>query len=180
MNLTEIKQDTVQLLEEFEVSGHLNKQDLMVIGCSTSEVAGESIGTSGSSQIAQVLFDSFKSLQKKLDLKLAFQGCEHLNRALVVERQTAKEHQLEIVTAIPVREAGGAMAAYAYQHMEDPVLVEQIKADVGIDIGDTLIGMHLKPVAVPLRFKQNKIGKASITAAKTRPKLIGGKRAVYP
>lgn len=176
----EIKQDTTQLLSEIETSGHLKKQDLLVIGCSTSEVAGESIGTSGSSQIAQVLFESFVELQEKFDLELAFQGCEHLNRALVVERETAKTHQLEVVTAIPVREAGGAMAAYAYEHMKDPVLVEHIKADLGLDIGDTLIGMHLKHVAVPLRFKQREIGKARVTAAKTRPKLIGGKRAVYP
>lgn len=179
MDLPEIKQNTIDLLTELKESGDLKKHDLLVIGCSTSEVAGKSIGTSGSSQIAQVLFEAFKDLRSEFELELAFQGCEHLNRALVVERQTAEKYQLEIVAAIPVREAGGAMAAYAYEYLEDAVLVEFIQADFGIDIGDTLIGMHLKPVAVPLRFKQREIGRARITAAKTRPKLIGGKRAVY-
>lgn len=157
----------------------LKKADLFVVGCSTSEVAGEEIGTSGSEDVAKSIFNGLKKLQEKTDIHLVFQCCEHLNRALVIERETMETFQLEEVTVIPLPEAGGSMASYAYKQMNDPVVVETIKAHAGIDIGDTMIGMQLKPVAVPLRFKQNYIGNARLTGARTRPKLIGGARACY-
>lgn len=157
----------------------LNSTHVVVIGASTSEVAGKRIGSSGSEEIAKMLYEGISEVQKQAGFHLAFQCCEHLNRALVVERITAERFGWPEVTVVPVDDAGGAMAAYAYRHMKQPVVVEQIQADAGIDIGDTLIGMHLKPVAVPVRSEQKTIGKAHVTLAKTRPKLIGGKRAVY-
>ncbi|RWZ58975.1 TIGR01440 family protein [Halobacillus fulvus] len=152
---------------------------IFVIGCSTSEIAGERIGTAGSEELASVVFEELNKLEERAGVKLAFQCCEHLNRALVVERHVAESYGLTIVAAIPVPKAGGSMASFAFKQMEDPVLVETIQADAGLDIGDTLIGMHLKRVAVPLRVGQTSLGHAHITAAKTRPPLIGGARAVY-
>lgn len=169
-----------KMLQEFSEQVTWKKGQIFVVGCSTSEVIGEKIGTSGTIKVAKIIFDTLTQFAEKQQLKLAFQCCEHLNRALVVERETAQVAKQEEVTVIPVREAGGAMATYAYEHLEDPIVVEYIRADAGIDIGDTLIGMHLKPVAVPVRVSANKLGEAHITFAKTRPKLIGGKRAVYP
>lgn len=157
-----------------------NEEKILVIGVSTSEVIGKQIGSHSSDEVAQVLYDSFARFQQKTKAHLAFQCCEHLNRALVVERETARRFQLEEVTAVPHHDAGGSMVTYAYAQMKDPVLVEQIAADAGIDIGDTFIGMHLKRVAVPLRATVSSIGKAHVTMAYTRPKLIGGPRAHYP
>lgn len=178
-DMQQIREDMEAVVNEWLASGHLHQGDLFVVGCSTSEVAGERIGTSGSENIAAMIFESLTLLQRETGFVVAFQCCEHLNRALVVDKETIKRHNLEEVSAIPVPEAGGSMASYAYKQMENPVVVETIRADSGIDIGETMIGMHLKPVAVPLRFDQRLIGKARITAARTRPKLIGGKRAVY-
>src|SRR5699024_458789 len=148
---------------------------------STSEVVGEAIGTSGSEETAERIYVELRKLQKETGVHLLFQCCEHLNRALVMERETfnSNEVALEEVTAIPHPTAGGSMASYAYKQMKDPVLVEEVRADAGIDIGDTMIGMQLKHVVIPLRFKQQMIGNARITGARTRPKLIGGKRAKY-
>jgi uncharacterized protein (TIGR01440 family) len=157
----------------------LSEGQVLVVGCSTSEIIGEKIGTAGSEEVAAFVFRQLNQLQDETGVQLAFQCCEHLNRALVVERATAQKRQLEEVTVIPVRTAGGAMATYAYENLHDPVVVEFIKAEVGIDIGSTLIGMHLKHVAVPLRVSQKTVGQANVTLAKTRPKLIGGTRAVY-
>lgn len=171
----EIKQVIQQLLDEVP----LTHRQLLVIGTSTSEVAGKVIGTSGSDQIAEALFQGIMEMKKRHGFQIAFQCCEHLNRALVVERETLEQFGYVEVMAVPVPHAGGAMAAYAFRHLTDSVLVEQVQADAGIDIGDTLIGMHLKPVAVPIRTKQKTIGAAHVTVAKTRPKLIGGARAVY-
>jgi len=166
-------------LAEFRAQVSLTANDVVVIGCSTSEVVGEKIGTAGTMDVAAMLFQELKRWHDETGVQLAFQCCEHLNRALVVERQTAIAKQLEIVTVIPVRNAGGAMAAYAYTQLADPVVVEHIRADAGVDIGATLIGMHLKHVAVPVRTSVKQIGHAVVTFAKTRPKLIGGERAVY-
>lgn len=163
-----------QLIEEKAVAG-----GLFVIGCSTSEIAGERIGTSGSEAIAEVLFDELKRLEDQAGVNLVFQCCEHLNRSLVVERSVLEQQRLVEVAAVPVAKAGGSMASFAYKHMHDPVLVESIEAHGGLDIGDTMIGMHLKRVAVPLRIPQKSIGHAHITVAKTRPPLIGGPRAMY-
>lgn len=150
-----------------------------VIGASTSEVQGHPIGKQGSEAIAARIFRAAEEVARERDIRMAYQCCEHLNRALVVDRSTAMAHSWEPVTVVPVPEAGGALAAYAFAHMEDPVVVEAIRADAGIDIGDTLIGMHLKPVAVPFRPSCRQVGRAHVTAAWTRPKLIGGSRAVY-
>ncbi|MGE6630351.1 TIGR01440 family protein [Bacillus sp. NPDC077027] len=174
-----IGQDWFEMLKEFHQKMELRGGQILVIGCSTSEVAGEHIGTSGSEQIAQSIFSELATLKQETGIELAFQCCEHLNRALVVEEETACRLQLEVVAAVPVRKAGGSMAAYAYKQMEHPVLVETIAAHVGIDIGDTFIGMHLKRVAVPVRLEKNRLGQAHVTFARTRPKLIGGERAVY-
>ncbi|MDQ0232134.1 TIGR01440 family protein [Metabacillus malikii] len=167
------------IFSDLQAEAQLKRGDLLVIGCSTSEVIGERIGTAGSDDVAKMIFQTLSEESEKLGFHLAFQCCEHLNRALVIEKQVALEKGYEEVTVIPVRKAGGAMATYAYQHLANPVVVEFIKADAGIDIGDTFIGMHLKHVAVPLRSTIKQIGSAHVTMAKTRPKLIGGSRAIY-
>ncbi|MGG5179876.1 TIGR01440 family protein [Bacillus sp. MM09(2025)] len=174
-----IGQDWLEMLKEFHQMVELRAGQILVIGCSTSEVAGEHIGTAGSEQIAASIYQELDQLRRETGIELAFQCCEHLNRALVVEEEVAFRLNLEIVAAVPVRKAGGSMAAHAYQHMEHPVLVESIEAHAGIDIGDTLIGMHLKRVAVPVRLSRHQLGHAHVTFAKTRRKLIGGERAVY-
>lgn len=178
-NLQLVKENIGILIDEWLEKDILNDHDLFVVGCSTSEVAGEHIGTSGSELIAKEIYDEVLRLTYEKNIRLVFQCCEHLNRALVIERKTLIDERLTEVNAVPVRTAGGAMATYAYQQMDDPVLVEFIQADAGIDIGDTLIGMQLKHVAVPVRFNQKMVGVARVTGARTRAKLIGGERATY-
>lgn len=153
---------------------------IVVIGCSTSEVIGSPIGTLGTMDIAHAIYTGLHILRSTYGLELAIQCCEHLNRALVVERHTMERFQLEEVVAVPVQQAGGAMAAHAYRHFPSACLVANIQADAGIDIGETLIGMHLRRVAVPLRPDVRYIGQARVNMARTRPQLIGGNRAVYP
>lgn len=167
------------ILTEFREQAGLKPGQLLVLGCSTSEVAGERIGTAGTFEIAEMMFRQLKKLQDQTGIQLAFQCCEHLNRAIVMERAAAEVRGYEEVSVVPVRKAGGAMATYAYDHLTDPVVVEFIKAEAGLDIGQTLIGMHLKHVAVPVRVSQKTVGHALVTLAKTRPKLVGGERAVY-
>ena len=159
--------------------GNLEQEQIFVLGASTSEVAGYKIGTAGSIEIAAAIWQGVREALDGTGLYLAVQCCEHLNRALVVDRECSKKYSLEEVTVIPVAKAGGAMAEYAYRHFKEPVLVESIRAHYGLDIGQTLIGMHLKPVAVPVRNTYSKIGNAILTMAYSRPKLIGGERAVY-
>ena len=173
----EIELETI--LGEFQEQAELKPGQLLVVGCSTSEVIGERIGTAGTIEVAEMIFQQFKKLQAETGIQLAFQCCEHLNRALVIERSVALERGYEEVSVVPVRKAGGAMATYAFGGFEDAVVVEFVKAEAGIDIGQTLIGMHIKHVAVPVRVKQKSVGHALVTLAKTRPKLIGGARAVY-
>ncbi|AQQ54283.1 TIGR01440 family protein [Planococcus lenghuensis] len=168
-----------EVLDELERHMEFRKGQLFVVGCSTSEIVGKRIGTAGGLDVAESLYGPLERFAKKHGLHLAFQGCEHINRALTVERKTAEKFNLDPVTVIPVARAGGSMSAHAYSVMEDPVVVESIQAHAGIDIGQTLIGMHLKHVAVPVRTSVKLIGEAVITAAKTRPKLIGGARAAY-
>lgn len=167
------------ILADFQQQANLKSGQLLVVGCSTSEIIGQKIGTAGSDEVAQMVFRQLRHFQDETGIELAFQCCEHLNRALVVDRTTAEKKQLEEVTVIPVRKAGGAMASHAYQQLPDAVVTEFIKADAGIDIGDTMIGMHIRHVAVPVRVQQKSVGHAHVTLAKTRPKLIGGTRAVY-
>ncbi|MFC3039616.1 TIGR01440 family protein [Virgibacillus xinjiangensis] len=175
----QVKQGIETILQEWKDSGYLHEGDLFVIGCSTSEVIGEKIGTAGSEEIASILFKELDRWKEQTGIHLAFQCCEHLNRALVVEREILRPNHLEEVSVIPVPTAGGSMAAHAYKQMDNPAVVESVAADAGIDIGETMIGMQLKKVAVPLRFKQRSIGNARVTGARSRPKLIGGKRANY-
>lgn len=153
--------------------------DVVVIGCSTSEIRGRRIGSAGSPELACHLFRELKRAAYQHGAALAVQCCEHLNRALVVEKKTAKEHRLTTVTVWPRWNAGGALAAAAMEGFEEPVLVESVSAVAGMDIGHTLIGMHLRPVAVPVRLPWRKIGEADLVLARTRPRLIGGTRAVY-
>ena len=175
----QLKQNLDELVTEWIESDHLHEGDLFVVGCSTSEVAGKSIGTSGSEEIAAIIFEALQKLAQQSSIHLVFQCCEHLNRALVVEKETMQAYGLTEVSVIPIREAGGAMASHAFKHFKNPVVVERIQAHAGIDIGDTMIGMQLREVAVPLRFKQKTVGNARVTGARTRPKLIGGPRAQY-
>lgn len=168
-----------EAVEELVQASCLQAGQILVVGCSTSEVVGEKIGTGGSAEAAQIILNSLCSICSKYGLLLAVQCCEHLNRALVVERSTMDQYALEQVAVVPVPKAGGALAARAMRDFKDAVVVESIVAHAGLDIGCTLIGMHLKQVAVPIRLKQKSIGKAILIAARTRPKLIGGVRAVY-
>lgn len=177
--LQQVQRDVDDIVSEWIERDVLKTDDVFVIGCSTSEIAGKHIGTSGSEEIAEIIFKGFKRLQQEKHVDIVYQCCEHLNRALVMERETQQRLGLTEVTVVPVRNAGGSMAAYAYQHFTNAVVVEEISAHAGIDIGDTMIGMHLHQVAVPIRFRQRLIGSAHITLAKTRPKLIGGPRAQY-
>lgn len=179
LQLKEWEHDLSVLLQEFQQQARLQKGQTVVIGCSTSEIAGEKIGTAGTLEIAEMVYRQLQLFADKHGLHLAFQCCEHLNRALVIDREQIGQLQLEEVAVVPVRQAGGSMAAYAFNQKKDSAVVEFIKADAGIDIGDTFIGMHLKHVAVPLRTSIKEVGHAHVTMAMTRPKLIGGARAVY-
>lgn len=174
-----IQASLTQLLKDLHEAKALTSKDVLVIGTSTSEVMGEHIGTNGSQEAAEAIFSALRAYQQTSGVQLAFQCCEHLNRALLIERDVAEGRGYDPVSAIPVRKAGGAMAEYAFSQMDEPVLVEHIRAEAGIDIGDTLIGMHLREVAVPVRSKVKEVGQAHVTMAITRPKLIGGMRAVY-
>jgi uncharacterized protein (TIGR01440 family) len=157
----------------------LKSGNIVVVGCSTSEVAGERIGTGSNAAVAEAILAGLRPPLEDRGIHLAVQCCEHLNRALVVEESCAEQYRLEPVSAVPHPGAGGAFATLAYQRCASPLLVESIRADAGLDIGDTFIGMHLKPVAVPVRLAQRDIGLAHLTLARTRPRLIGGKRARY-
>ena len=152
---------------------------LLVVGCSTSEIAGGVIGHASQPNLGEDVAGAILETANKLGFDTAFQCCEHLNRALVMEEAAAEKYGYEIVAAVPHPKAGGSCASAAYRMMEKPVLVEAVSADAGLDIGQTLIGMHLKRVAVPVRLSMDKIGSALITAARTRPALIGGERAKY-
>ncbi|MDF2556834.1 MAG: hypothetical protein K0R71_662 [Bacillales bacterium] len=177
--MTTIMEQLKTCLHELNAEFPMNEEQILVIGCSTSEVAGERIGTAGTEEVAETIYNTLIEFQEHTKVQLAFQCCEHLNRALVISNKTAKENRLPQVRVVPARNAGGALATIAYKNLPDAVIVENIQADAGIDIGDTFIGMHLKQVAVPVRSSIKEIGKAHISMAMTRPKLIGGNRAVY-
>lgn len=177
--MSQITQQITTAFSELISQSNYEEGDILVVGCSTSEVLGEKIGTSGSLDTANEIFSTLQALCKENGLHLACQCCEHLNRALVIEKAVAKQHGFTIVCAVPHEKAGGSFATAAYRGFESPVLVEEISADLGIDIGNTLIGMHLKRVAVPVRTSIKQIGYAPVTFAKVRPKYIGGERAKY-
>lgn len=163
-------------LELCEVA-KLKKGDIMVVGCSSSEVAGGTIGKNSSVETAEAVFGGIYEVLQERGIFLAAQCCEHLNRAIIVERCAVPNS--EIVSVVPQPKAGGSFATTAYKSFEQPVALEEIKADAGLDIGGTLIGMHLKRVAVPTRLSIKQVGNALLLAARTRPKYIGGCRAVY-
>jgi len=177
--MNEISAQARQAVEELLDTANLKKGDIFVVGCSSSEIVGKRIGKGSSYEAAEAVFDGIYPILKERGIYLAAQCCEHLNRALVIERECAEKYGLEIVSVVPKPKAGGSFATCSYLHLESPVMVEQIQASAGIDIGGTLIGMHLKRVAVPVRLSLNKIGEANILCANTRPKYIGGERAQY-
>jgi len=178
-SLKVVSQQLEVLLAEMAEQVQFEEGGLFVVGCSTSEIAGKKIGTAGAMEIGEILFGPLKEFADQHKMHLAFQGCEHINRALTIERSVAKSFNLEPVSVVPIISAGGSMSAYAFQHLNDAVVVEEIRAMAGIDIGQTLIGMHLKSVVIPIRTSVAKIGDAVVTVATTRPKLIGGARASY-
>lgn len=155
------------------------ENEILVVGCSTSEVGGAGIGTFSSPDLAEVVFGGIYQATQEAGIYLAAQCCEHLNRAIILEREAAVAYGYEIVNVVPQPKAGGSFATTAYKSFEEPVAVEHIKATLGMDIGDTLIGMHLKEVAVPVRIRTGMIGDGHVVCARTRPKFIGGARAIY-
>lgn len=167
------------LLNELKEQDFFKPREICVIGCSTSEVIGERIGSVGSMEVAQEIFDALMEIRKETGVTFAFQGCEHINRAITIEREHFNPLTMEEVTVVPATHAGGSMSTYAYRHLDNPMVVEHITADCGIDIGQTMIGMHIKHVAVPVRTSVKRVGDAVVTLATSRPKLIGGERAHY-
>jgi len=178
-DLLTIKNEAKTSAAELIDLAKLSAGDILVVGCSSSEVAGEKIGTYSSVEVAQAVFEGIYEATQSAQVYLAAQCCEHLNRALIIEKEAARRDRLPIVNVVPQPKAGGSFATTAYNRFEQPVAVEQITADAGMDIGDTFIGMHLRHVAVPVRLSINSIGDAHLTCARTRPKFIGGCRAVY-
>ena len=172
-----IKEQAFSAAKEIIEIGKLKKGQILVIGCSTSEVIGNKIGTNSSPDTANEIFDGIYEAANEHGVFVAAQCCEHLNRAIIVEADAVPNG--EAVNVVPQPKAGGSFATAAYKAFKNPVALEEIKADAGLDIGSTLIGMHLKKVAVPVRLKNNKIGNATLTAARVRPKFIGGERAHY-
>lgn len=178
-HLEDIQAQMQSVLEELYVAAHLEQGDILVIGCSSSEVAGSRIGTCSSEEIGECLFRTAYGFCREKGIYLACQCCEHLNRSLIVEKACMKEYRLTRVNVVPQLKAGGSFATAACRNMQEPVAVEQISAQAGVDIGDTLIGMHLAAVAVPLRPSQQTIGQAHVVCARTRARYVGGSRAAY-
>lgn len=175
-----IETDTATVIEEILSLSQIQAGQLFVLGLSSSEVLGGHIGQDSSLEVGQVIVKTILDILSQKGIYLAVQGCEHVNRALVVERSYALEKDLEIVSVLPTLHAGGSGQVAAFHYMEDPVEVEFVSAYAGLDIGDTSIGMHVKHVQVPLRPQLRQIGQAHVTALASRPKLIGGARALYP
>lgn len=179
MDLKEIERQTQEAAQALLETAALRAGEILVVGCSTSEIGGQRIGTAGCEGIAAAVLRPLLAAARARGVYLAVQCCEHLNRALVVERAALERYGLEEVQVVPVPHAGGSLAAAAMRQFDDPAVAETVAAHAGLDIGATLIGMHLKRVAVPVRLPVRQIGQAALTAARTRPKLIGGSRAVY-
>lgn len=177
MSVEEIKAQAKAVAGEIIEKAGLTKGQILVVGCSSSEVCGDKIGSNSNLEVAQNVFAGIYEAACENGIYLAAQCCEHLNRAIIIEREAVPF--AEIVNVVPQPKAGGSFATTAYKTFKNPVALEEIKADAGIDIGDTFIGMHLKKVAVPVRLENKNIGEAHITAARVRPKYIGGQRAVY-
>ena len=175
--IEKIRKEIKQVAEEICEEAKLQEGQILVVGCSSSEVTGKRIGSHSSIEVGKALAEALLDVLRPRGIYLAAQCCEHLNRALVIERAAVSGQ--DIVSVLPQPKAGGSFATAAYKAMAEPVLVEHVKADAGLDIGGTLIGMHLREVAVPVRLSLNKVGEAGLLAARTRPRLIGGVRAIY-
>ena len=178
-DLNKINDEAYEAAKEIITEARMKKGQILVVGCSTSEVGGSRIGTFSSPDLANIVFDGIYRAASEAGVYLAAQCCEHLNRAIILEEEAAEKYGYEIVNVVPQPKAGGSFATATYKTIKNPVAVEHIKAHAGIDIGDTLIGMHLKDVAVPVRINTKKIGDAHVVCARTRAKYIGGCRAVY-
>ncbi len=177
--MEQIKKEAAVAISELIATAGLREGDLLVIGCSSSEIVGETIGHGSSLEAAQAVFGAIYPILREHGIYLAAQCCEHLNRALIIERACAEKYGLEEVCVVPQPKAGGSFATTAWSTFSDPVAVEHVRAHAGLDIGGTLIGMHLREVAVPVRLSVSAIGSARLLAARTRPKYIGGIRARY-
>ena len=177
--IEKLAKDAYEATKELLDKAKVEEGDLFVVGCSTSEIAGSVIGTDSQPHLATAVFEGIYKAANEAGVYLVAQCCEHLNRALIMEKKAAKIYGYELCNVVPQPKAGGSFATAAYAHFENPVAVEHVKAHAGMDIGDTLIGMHLKDVAVPVRIAQKKIGEAHVVCARTRAKFIGGSRAVY-
>ena len=174
-----IVEESKKMIEEFLSVVPMGRGEILVVGCSSSEIVGETIGKGSNFNAAKAVYEGIAPILRERGIFLAAQCCEHLNRALVVEKECAEKYGLEIVCVVPKAKAGGSFATTAYENFDSPVVVETIKAHAGVDIGSTLIGMHLRHVAVPVRLSMKALGKANVTFARTRPKYIGGPRAQY-
>ncbi|MDL2310532.1 TIGR01440 family protein [Peptostreptococcaceae bacterium OttesenSCG-928-C18] len=177
--MQKLKTQIINSFESLKSQCNFEEGKLLVIGCSSSEVIGSKIGTNSNYEVGETISKTLIELARENNLYMAAQCCEHLNRALVVEREVAEKFGFEIVTVVPKPKAGGSFATATYKMLKDPVVVEFVKADYGFDIGLTMIGMHMKHVCIPLRIKPDYIGEAKVTGARIRPKLIGGERAEY-
>lgn len=175
--LNELYNQANTAAKEIIETARLKSGNILVVGCSSSEIAGQKIGTFSNIEVAKAVFNGIYDALNEKGIYLAAQCCEHLNRAIIIEREAVLNQ--DIVNVVPMIKAGGSFATTAYNSFNDPVAVEMIKADAGLDIGGTLIGMHLKHVAVPVRLSVKSIGQAPLLAARTRPKFIGGVRAHY-
>ncbi len=175
----EYKMQAKAAAEELIAAANLKKGDLLVVGCSTSEIISQKIGTDSAPEIGQAVAEGILEACRAAEVELAAQCCEHLNRALILESAAAQKRGYPLCNVLPQPKAGGSFATAVYGLLESPAAVEHIQAQAGMDIGGTLIGMHLQAVAVPYRLKQNQIGDALVLAARTRPKFIGGERAHY-
>lgn len=173
-----IKEQAKAAITELLEKSHLEKGDIFVVGCSSSEIKGESIGKGSDIDAAKAVYDGIKPVLDEKGIFLAAQCCEHLNRAVIIEKDALLPGQ-DIVNVVPQLHAGGSFAVTVYENAKAPVAVETVRAAGGMDIGDTLIGMHLKAVAVPVRIATKEIGYAHVVCARTRPKFVGGERAVY-
>ena len=179
MDYTQLTAQARQATEELLEAAHLETGDIFVVGCSSSEIMGGHIGHDSSMEAAAAVLAGVLPPLQEQGVYLAAQCCEHLNRAIVLEREAAKAYGCQIVAAIPQPHAGGSWATSCWRAFKDPVLVEEVRAAAGMDIGGTLIGMHLRRVAVPVRLSLDHIGQAILLCAHTRPPFIGGARAVY-
>ena len=179
MELSELTAQARRATEELLEAAHLETGDVFVVGCSSSEIRGGRIGHDSSMEVAAAVLAGVLPPLQEQGVYLAAQCCEHLNRSIVIEREAAKKYGYQIVAAVPQPHAGGSWATNCWRTFKDSVLVEEVKAAAGMDIGGTLIGMHIKPVVVPLRIETKKIGEAVLLCARRRPKFVGGSRAVY-